>query len=150
MARLVTEPEQLVPRFEKYLLWHERWARKLTRQPGTGLCKLSHVLWREAAASLFVTICACRVQAVAVRRKRLSNLQRPWLGTSYEGKAACFRIAAITELQLFTFSFARRARAARVADSSLLVEVARVCLVLADKGELASFTVKDWVIAGCE
>ena len=67
-----------------------------------------------------------------------------------KAKPLVFRIAPITELQLFTFSFARRARAARVADSSLLVEIARVCLVLADKRELASFNVRDWVIAGCE
>ena len=41
------------------------------------------------------------------------------------------------------------ARAARVAAPSLLVQVARVCLVVAGKRALASFTVRDWVVAGC-
>ena len=44
---------------------------------------------------------------------------------------------------------ARRARAARVAAFSVLVDVARVCLVLVDKRALASSTVRDWVVAGC-
>ena len=36
-----------------------------------------------------------------------------------------------------------------MADSSLLVEIARGCLVLAGKRALASVNVRDWVVASC-
>ena len=57
-----------------------------------------------------------------------------------------YRATAVLSLHLL----ARRARAARVAASSLLAQVARVCLVLAGKRALASVSVRDWVVAGCK
>ena len=76
---------------------------------------------------------------VADCRKRVSNSQRLWLGTRCEGKAACCWVAAVTELAAVHFF---------------------ICLfgVLGQRGwqppvclyrVLVSFTVRDWVVAGC-
>ena len=95
---------------------------------------------------MFVEICTRQVRVVADCRKvveveeavawhQLRGQSRLFLGSS------CYRTCISSFFQL--------ARSARVAASSLLEQVARVCLVLAGKRALASFTVRDWVVARC-
>ncbi len=70
---------------------------------------------------------------------QLRGQSRLFLGSS------CYRTCISSFFQVL----AQLARSARKAASSLLEQVARVCLVLAGKRALASFTVRDRVVAGC-